>query len=142
MATKFYDADQITVVIAGIPIAGYADGEFLNIAQESDAFSDVVGTDGEVTRSKTKDHRATVTLKLMQTSDSNDLLSALYNTDRGASNGAGVGAFLVRDRNGRSLYTGDACWISKAPDLSFDRAPTAREWTIRVADLLRFDGGN
>jgi hypothetical protein len=140
--TKFYDADQITVVIAAIPISGYADGEFLTIEQESDAFSDVVGTDGEVTRSKTKDNRATVTLKLMQTSDSNDALSALYNADRAASNGAGVGAFLVRDRNGRSLFTGDACWIQKAPDVSFDRAPTSREWVIRVADLLRFDGGN
>lgn len=142
MATKFYDADQITVVIAGIPISGYADGEFLTIEQEADAFSDVVGTDGEVTRSKTKDYRATATLKLMQSSDSNDLLSTLYNTDRQASNGAGVGAFLVRDRNGRALYTSEACWIQKAPDVSFDRTPTAREWVIRIADLLRFDGGN
>ncbi len=139
---KFYDADQITVAIAGIPITGYADGEFLTIAQETDAFTDVVGTDGEVTRSKTKDYRATIGLKLMQSSDSNDLLSALYNTDRLASNGAGVGAFLVRDRNGRALYTGDACWIQKAPDVSFDREATDREWTIRVANLLRFDGGN
>ena len=139
---KFYDADLVTVAIAGIPVSGYADGEFLSITQETDAFSDVVGTDGEVTRSKTKDTRATVSLKLMQTSDSNDLLSALYNTDMSAPNGAGVGAFLVRDRSGRSLYTGDACWIQKAPDVSFDREATSREWTIRVANLLRFDGGN
>lgn len=140
--TKFFDADQVTVVIAGIPISGYADGEFLTITQEGDAFTDVVGTDGEVTRSKTKDYRATAELSLMQSSDSNDLLSAVYNTDREASNGAGVGAFLVRDRNGRALYTSDACWIQKAPDVSYDRTATNRTWVIRIANLLRFDGGN
>lgn len=140
--TKFFDADQVTVVIAGIPISGYADGEFLTITQESDAFATVVGVDGDVTRSKTKDYRATVELSLMQTSDANDMLSALYNTDREAANGAGVGAFLVRDRQGRALYTADTCWVQKAPDVTFDRTATSRTWVIAIANLLRFDGGN
>lgn len=142
MSTKHYDADQVTVAIAGIPISGYADGEFLTLTMESDAFTDVVGTDGDVTRSKTNDRRATCTVKLMQSSDSNDLLSALYNTDQKAPNGAGVGAFLIKDRQGRSLFAATACWIMKAPDISLDRTATAREWTIRVAELERFDGGN
>jgi hypothetical protein len=139
---KYYDADQITVSVAGIPLGGYAEGEFLRIEQESDDFEDVVGTDGEVTRSKTNDTRANVTILLMQSSDSNDLLSALSNTDRRAPNGAGVGAFLVRDRNGRALYTGAASWVKRPPNATFDRTATAREWQIRVANLERFDGGN
>ncbi len=139
---KNYDPDQVTIAIAGIPIHGFADGSFCTITQEADAFSDVVGTDGEVTRSRTNDRRATCTVKLMQSSDSNDLLSALYNSDILGQNGAGVGAFLVRDRNGRALFTADACWVMKAPDVDFDRTATAREWTIRIAKLVRFDGGN
>lgn len=142
MATKHYDADQVTVSIAGIPLGGYADGEFLSISMESDGFSDKVGTDGEVTRSKTRDERANVEVKLMQSSDSNDLLSALHLSDLNAPNGAGVGAFLIRDRQGRTLYTGAACWIKKFPDASFDREATERVWPIRVANLLAFVGGN
>jgi hypothetical protein len=142
MSTKYYDADQVTVSIAGIPLSGYAEGEFLRIEQETDDFDDVAGTDGEVTRSKTNDARANVTVLLMQSSDSNDLLSALSNTDRRAPNGAGVGAFLVRDRNGRALYTAPACWVKRPPNATFDRTATAREWLIRVANLERFDGGN
>lgn len=142
MALRHYDPDQISLLVAGIPIKGFADGEFLTLEMEADAFSDVVGSDGEVTRSKTNDNRATATIKLMQSSDSNDLLSALYNTDLKAPNGAGVGAFLVRDRSGRSLYAATACWIMKAPDISLDRTATAREWVIRIANLERFDGGN
>jgi len=142
MTTKVYDADQVTVSVAGIPLTGYADGEFLTIQFETDAFDDVVGADGEVTRSKTMDYRATATIKLMQTSDSNDLLSALYNTDRAAPNGAGIGAFMVRDKQGRSVYSASECWVKKPPDVSFDRTPQPREWTIRIANLAAFTGGN
>ena len=139
---KYYDADQVTVTIAGIPLSGYADGEFLSIEQESEDFTDVAGTDGEVSRSKTNDRRATITIMLMQTSDSNDLLSELSNLDRNNPNGAGVGAFLCRDRQGRALYQAQECWVQQPPDVSMDRGATSREWTLRCARLIRFDGGN
>lgn len=142
MALKEYSADQVLVSVAGIPLQGFADGEFLTISFTSDHFESVAGADGEVTRSKTNDNRATVTVKLMQTSDSNDLLSALYNTDRKFPNGAGVGAFLVQDFNGRSLFAASECWIRKVPDISFDRTATEREWTFEIANLEYFQGGN
>lgn len=143
MSHKIFDADQVTLIIAGLPIiSGYADGEFLRIEQDSADFTDKVGTDGEVTRSKTNDRRATASVILMQSSDGNALLSSMNNADKNAPNGAGVGPFLVQDNGGTSLYTGEASWISKPPTVSFDREPTAREWTIRIANLVRFDGGN
>lgn len=143
MGFKVYDANEVTLIIAGLPIeSGYDDGEFCRIEQESDDFVDKVGTDGEVTRSKTNDRRATVAVILMQSSDGNALLSGLNNIDRLAGNGAGVGPLLIRDKQGTALYAAAECWISKPPNVSFDREPTAREWTIRVANLERFDGGN
>jgi len=143
MTTRTYDADQVSVLVGAILIdAGFADGEFVRIEQEADDFTDSVGTDGEVTRSKTKDGRATVTILLGQSSQSNQALSALSNLDRAAPNGAGIVPLMIRDRGGQSLYTATECWISKPPDVSFDREPTTREWTLRVADLIRNDGGN
>lgn len=140
---KVYDANEVTLSIAGLLIdAGFADGEFCRIEQESDDFVDVVGTDGEVTRSKTNDRRATVTVLLMQSSLGNSLLSALNNIDLAAGNGAGIGPLLIQDNQGTTIYTGDACWVSKPPNVSFDRAATAREWTVRVANLKRVDGSN
>lgn len=143
MGFKVYDANEVTVSIAGLPIeSGYDDGEFCRIEQEADDFTDKAGTDGEVTRSKTNDRRATISVILMQSSAGNALLSGLNNIDRLAGNGAGVGPLLVRDRQGTSLYAAAECWISKPPDVSFDREPTAREWTLRCANLERFDGSN
>lgn len=143
MGFKVYDANEVTVNVAGLPIeSGYDDGEFCRIEQESDDFVDKAGTDGEVTRSKTNDQRATVTIILMQSSTGNALLSGLNNIDKLAGNGAGVGPLLIRDRQGTALYAAAECWIAKPPDVKFDREPTNREWKLRVAKLNRFDGGN
>ena len=141
---RLYDPDNVLITVAGIPIKGYADGEFCRIEYESDAFEDVVGTDGEVTRSKSNDGRATVTIRLMQSSPTNALLSALHTSDRNAPGGVGVGPFYLQDLSnlvGGTLLVGEKCWIAKPPDSSWDRTPTEREWKIRVAKLDGLDGG-
>jgi len=141
-AVKTYDADQVVLVVGGFTIdSGFADGEFLRIEQESDDFTDVVGTDGEVARSKTNDRRATISVLLMQTASGNQALSALSNLDRLTPNGAGIAPLLIQDGNGDTLYEAASCWVQKPPDASFDRAATTREWTLRVADLIRNDAG-
>jgi Protein of unknown function (DUF3277) len=141
--TRVYDPDQVSVVAMGIPITGgYADGEFLTIEMVSDAFGEVVGTDGEVTRSKSNDNRATIKIKLMQSSPNNTALSAVYNLDLLTPGGAGIGPFLVRDRQGTAIYTAAHCWIKKAPDVSMDRTATHREWTLMCSDMVRLDGNN
>lgn len=138
-----YDPNEISIVVCGIPIeGGFAEGSFIEIAQETDDFTDVVGTDGDVTRSKTNDKRATITLKLMSSSPANALLSALNNIDRRAGNGAGVGPLLIKDNQGTSLHTAEKSWIAKPPDVVYDKTATPREWKIRAASLERLDGGN
>lgn len=138
-----YDPNELSIMVCGIPIeGGFADGSFVEIEQDSDDFADVVGVDGDVTRSKTNDRRATITITLMQSSASNALLSALNNIDRKASNGAGVGPCLIKDNQGTSLYAGEKSWIAKPPTAGFDKTAGPRAWKIRVADLERLDGGN
>lgn len=139
---KVYDPDQVTVTIAGILIGGFADGQFIQIEKDTQDFQDVVGTDGEVVRSKSNDKRATVTISLIQTSASNQLLSALLAADKASANGAGVGPLLIRDRSGTSLFTAENAWISKSPSVTFDRTATSREWEIRCAHLIENHGSN
>lgn len=141
-AVKTYDADQVSLTVGGFSIdSGFADGEFIRIEQEADDFTDVVGTDGEVTRSKTNDRRATITVLLMQTASGNQALSALSNLDRLSPNGAGISPLLIQDGNGDALFEAASCWVQKPPDVAFDRTGVTREWTLRVADLIRNDAG-
>ncbi len=139
---RHYDPDQVTVSFAGIVAKGFADGEFVAIEQPENSFDFVVGTDGEMSRSKTGRRDATVTIKLMQTSPTNDQFSAILRADLEQPGGAGVGALMIRDRLGRALYRADAAFIQKAPDVSFDRTATAREWVFVCENLVRTDGGN
>jgi hypothetical protein len=141
---KIYNADEVDIVVGAVLVnSGFADGEFLRVEQESNDTEDVVGTDGEVSVSRTNDQRATFTILLMQTSDANDGLSAYHAAARSAPGMTGaIFPLLVKDKNGRALYETANAWVQRAPDLSFDRTAQTREWTIRGAHFTRFDGGN
>jgi hypothetical protein len=136
-----YDFDALTVALGAIIVDGFQDGEGVSI-ETGETFTDKVGIDGKVTRSKKFDRTATVTIKLMQSSASNDLLSELHILDRDAPNGAGVVPLVIRDSSGRSVYKADQAWVAQAPAVSFDQEAGAREWVIRCAKLVRIDGGN
>ena len=142
-ATKVYNASEVDISIGGFPIdSGYADGEFLRIERETDSFTDVAGTDGEVTRSETNDKRATATILLMSTSQANQVLSALSNLDEITDGGVGIVPFLVRDRNTEAqLFEASSAWVMKPADVSYDREATPREWAIRLGDLIQNQQG-
>jgi hypothetical protein len=141
--TTTYAADEVSVSLAGTLVGnGTADGDFVTIETESEDFTDKVGADGEVARAKTNDRRATVKLKLLQTSLSNNFLSALRLSDINNPNGAGVGEFEVRDRSsGVLLAHSDKAWIQKPPSLVRGKEVAEYEWTIRLAHAeLDFSG--
>lgn len=140
---KIYDSNQVSIVFAGFAVdGGFAEDEFCRVTPVTDAFTDIAGTDGEVTRSGTNDFRAEIKIILMQTSDNNDKLSALHTTDRKAPNGAGVAPIMIRDKSGRALFFGAEAWVSKGPERVFKKGAEGREWTLRCARLEAFDGGS
>lgn len=152
MATKrlsTYSFRDISFVWGGIIADGYQPGEGITIEKTADAYSLEVGIDGKATRSQILDRSATITVNLSQTSATNDLFSAIYNLGvNGVDvNGVAVGAtadiapMLIRDRNGRSRYFAAECWISKAPDVTYDQPSTMRAWVFQVAFLEEFTGG-
>lgn len=139
-----YDLNQVTVTVADVLIdGGWFEDDVIKLEPNSDDYGFVVGAGGDVGRYKTNDPVTKVTLRLMQGSAYNDALAAKRALDLNTPGGAGVGAFLVKDRLGRSLYTGSKSWIAGPPkDVTFGKGLKVREWTIIVANTLRFDGGN
>ncbi len=141
MAVRIYDAREVSLVIAGIPIdSGFANGEFVKLEQNEEDFKMISGTDGQVTRSKIYNKSARATIRLMQTADGNASLSALRRLDLANPNGAGVGSFLLKDRSsGNVVYQAEDCWIAAPPKVSFDAEAKEREWMIDIASLDRND---
>lgn len=141
--TKSYDADQVTVNFAGIPIdSGLADGEFVRIEKVNPDYNAVEGTDGEVTVSKTNSKLYRVFIRLMQSSDGNARLSAIRTLGLAGSNLAGAGPLFINDRNGTTVFIASKAWIAKPPDQSFDREAKEREWELGAVEDVSIVGGN
>lgn len=140
---KVYASDEVQAYFGPIPLnKGTADGDFITIEQKADAFSLQIGTDGEGTRSKTNDRSAKMTVRLMQSSDTNDLLSATHELDKNTPGGPGVLPFIVKDMSGRTLHIAETAWIVRAPNAVFGREAGPREWVFETNFLTRVDGGN
>ena len=133
---KEYSPDEYVMTLCGIVInSGFADGEFLTLEENSPRFVMKKGSDGSVTRCRSLDRSAKAVFKLMNTSDINDQLSALAQQDQAARNGAGVGAFEIKDIYGTTIFHGSQAWISEMPKVSLDREATPREWMVDIAAL-------
>src|ERR1700749_3276998 len=107
----------MVLIFAGIKVTGFADGTFVRVRPKSDGFTSRVGSDGLVSHSRSNDPRREVAFILEERSSSNDLLSALHNADLVAPNGAGVGALLLQDLNGRLLLTSEIARIMRMTDV-------------------------
>ena len=127
-----YSGNRVVLIFAGILVKGYADGSFLRMSPKSDGFTSRAGADSLVSHSRTNDPRWDVSFILEDSSSSNDPLSALYNADLVAPNGAGVGELLVQDLNGRTLFTSEIARIMRCSDVEFAKETGTREWKLEA----------
>jgi hypothetical protein len=142
-ALKNYNPTDIVMIIAGIPLeSGRGDDTFAKGEWTSPRWTTKVGCDGEKVRSKSNDKGMRWTITTLQTSQANALLNALFILDTNAANGAGVGPFMVKDRQGLTLYAGAQCWVAEPPNPEFGKEATTRDWIVEVASVEGGEGGN
>lgn len=129
-----YDFRQVTVLLAGAPVTGFADGDSISVERAADAYTMQIGLDGEASRSKQNDNSGTITLTLLAGSPANLALQALYEAD----DLSGVGTFplAIADLRGSFLAATTAAWIKKVPSRSFGRDNGSVEWVLETNDLL------
>ena len=140
MAVKTYDPSQVAIIIGGFPVTGFADGSFVTVERNEDAFALYVGTDGEGTRAKSNNKSGRITITLAQSSDSNAVLSGFAQADE-LSN-SGVVPVLVKDNSGQSLHSAETAWIVKAANSEYAREVGTREWVIETDVLVTLPAGN
>lgn len=141
MSVKANDPNNVAIIVGGIPIQGFGAGDFLDIDQGDDTFTDTTGADGETIRSKQAPKpMVTITINLMESSASNTYLSSLHELDRAQPNGAGIVPFLYKDGSGTSLFVSDKCWVSKPPKITKGKEGKERSWTLRAKTKTRLDG--
>lgn len=135
-----YDPKLLVVTFGGVPIVGYADGTFLTVERTNDMWSMVSGASGEASRAKSNDRTGTAVLTLKQTSPSNDVLSNFAQVDEATN--LGVYPLTAKDALGTTTVFSAQGFIRKIPAMEFAKEISNREWTIMLADLVVYVGGN
>jgi hypothetical protein len=137
---KTYSPKKVRVIYAGRTMTGYMDGTFIKVQKTSDDYSMHVGADGEGARIESADESGSVTLTLMQTSLSNDVLSDLRARDK-AGDPTGHGPLLIKDLNGATLISAAEAWIRRPPDGELSNDKGSRDWIFdSTALLIKFAG--
>jgi hypothetical protein len=139
MSTRSYDPAQVIVNVGGRDVVGFADGTFVKIERNVDAFSLVVGADGESTRVKSQNKSGRFTFTLQQSSPSNDYLSSVATQDELTSQG--VVPSLVKEVGGATIAQASKSWIVKKSAVEFGKEAGNREWIVETGDLALEVGG-
>jgi len=140
MAVRTYDPKSVVITIGGVPMSGFADGTFLVVDRDENAFTKVTGADGTSTRVKSNNRSGSMTLTLKQSSPSNDVLSGFAALDE-LSN-SGVVPILIKDLSGNSLFFSATGWVQKYPSSEFAKEISNREWVLDLVDVDMFVGSN
>jgi len=135
-----YAAESVRIIVGGVPISGLADGTFVSVSRDEQAYNKTTGADGTTSRSRTGNRAGTIAITLQQTSPSNDVLSGFMLADEAADQG--VVPVLIKDTSGRTLHYASAAWVQQKPDEEFGKEVSDREWTLDCARIDSFVGGN
>lgn len=140
MSTKDYDPKKVTLSLGGHIAEGFADGTFITVSRNNPTWTHKSGASGESARGKSNDFSGTIELSLMQTSKTNDFLSAKMVLDESNLN-AGKFPVGIIDANGTTVITGVEAWVTQPPSTEWGKEIGDRVWTIEVGELLMFVGG-
>jgi hypothetical protein len=133
-----YSASDVILTIGGYQITGW---ESITIARRVDGFVPVFGIRGKHTRIPTNDTSSFITLPILQTSQSNEVLSTIHGLD--LIEGTGRLAILLKDNSGASVFSSNEAYIVGYPETVFSGTFEYRNWSILCQTTDTFIvGGN
>lgn len=144
MALSTFAPNSVTIAMVGPDwqhvVTGFAEDSIVSVERQSDTFEMYIGADDSPTRIYKANTALMMTVSLAQTSESNDVLSAVYNKDRTTRDG--VFTILVVDNSGRSRYFAEEAYIGTVPTAAYGNSMQTREWVIHAPKSDVNLGGN
>lgn len=150
MASKSatYAPGKLTIVIAqessGIAhiVSGFSEDSIVQIERVAETYTMYTGADNFSTRTLNSNTSARITLSLQQSSTSNDILNALYTSDRNDPGPEGFFSIHIKDSSGRGDFFSDDAYVGVVPNSNYSNTVQTREWIIHAHDLQSVIGGN
>jgi len=141
-----YSPEDVTVVISNNDfshiLGGFTDGVFLNVTRLIPHATLYTGADASHARVVRRVTSADVTFTLHQSSESNDILSALLRRDEEYRDNSQLFNILIKDNSGRTMYSASKAFIGTNPDADFGVEISDRAWVIHTTNMETHIGGN
>ena len=131
MAQGSYSPNDVSVIVGGTIISGFADGTFVDWSQDKPTVESMQGADGAVALMiRRSSVLATLKLTLLQTSMANNLMTSLFESQRIPGNP--VVGFPVQILNAQGLEAVNfpAAAIKQFPSISYENGIATREWEL------------
>ena len=128
-----YMPEEVTILLAGIPVSGFIQGSFISVDKDVKPFTSKRTADGTVSRMYNNDQTYTITLTLYSGSDSNQLLTRLWQLDEITQRGKFP--LMIKDGSGSDLFFSTTTWIEGIPSLVKSNQYEPRAWTYVQVQL-------
>ena len=121
------------VNISGHEVTGFADDTMLTVSRNEDVMLEQVGVQGDMTLYQNQNRTGTITIRLMETSPSNDFFSGIL---AAMKTGVikGVLPFTVARPGSYSSISAGQCWLKGQPERTFGKDGQVYEWTFGILD--------
>lgn len=123
-----YDAKDVSVIVNGIYLTGFADGTFVSYSKDEEQFNVVVGALGDTARAKINNPLGTITVTLQQTSPQVQMMNNL------AISGKLVEVRIIHKGSNTQKVGGTQCFVKKPADGEYGSEISNREFEIAVLD--------
>jgi hypothetical protein len=137
---RSYSASEIQMIFGVNTITGLGPDTFVTVEPRGDGFTTQKGADGSINRSNMNEFSYIITVQLSQASPSNNVLSAIHNSDKVTN--AGVFPFILRDLLGETILTAPLTWIAREANTEEAAELGIRTWIFHTGISINFVAGN
>lgn len=131
-----YSPKDVVCSWNGIAIEGFAPDSFLRLQRTSPLVTPVVGAGGQVALTRNADKTGTIEIELMQTSLSNQMLSAIQAKQDDMELEVDISSnFVIYDPSGSVLSTGINAWLQELPQIELGRDQNSKTWIFGCEKL-------
>lgn len=132
--TRTYSPDKVSLIISGYVVSGILE---MSLEFNSDAFVMQRGIRGQNTRIYNSDSSARLTVEVLQTSPTNDILFQIVKQDK-ATKSARLD-LVISDLSGHTILQSDSAYVTNYPNMRLSTGFNPRVWTF---DMLRITDSN
>ena len=142
MAATTYDPTKLNVIVGGVIVSGFSDGDFITAKRDEDLYMKRVGADGHVARARNGNKSGTIEIKLLQSSPAVNELAALLALDNFLHDGDKLVAITIASPgDGAELVATSSAWLKTPPEMIFGKEVGERVFVFDCADLKLSIGG-